>query len=146
MHNAVVCTEDAPFFESENVTRAALEATYIGPLQLDTLKAVCAVWPRGTLDENLRTPLATDTPVLLLSGDADPITPPRFAELASARMEHSKRLVGRNQGHGQLTRTCVPEIMAEFVESASFEGIDDGCLDQRQFAMPFFLDFTGPAP
>lgn len=148
MHNAVVCTEDAPFFESENVTREALESTYIGPVQLEALTAMCEVWPQGVRDENLRTPLATDTPVLLLSGGDDPITPPEFAELAAVSMTNHKFLTGRDQGHGQLTRTCIPEAMANFVERASFGWYEEAkkCVKRRQFAMPFFLDFTGPAP
>lgn len=145
MHNSVVCAEDAPFFDDEDVSREELDSTYIGPLQLEALRAMCAVWPKGVLDPNLRQPLATDRPVLLLSGTADPITPPRFAELAALEMSNKLLLEGTNQGHGQLTRTCIPRIMAEFVDSAAFADIDQDCLE-RQFAMPFFLDFTGPAP
>ena len=76
MHNAVVCTEDAPYFAGEQISRDALDATYIGPLQLDALKTICSVWPRGALDKDFKTPLASDLPVLLLSGEADPVTPP----------------------------------------------------------------------
>jgi hypothetical protein len=36
--------------------------------------------------------------------------------------------------------------MAEFVESASVADLDEDCLKERQFAMPFFLDFAGPSP
>src|SRR5690606_16768192 len=148
MHNAVVCTEDAPFFEGEEVTREMLEATYIGPMQLEALEAMCEVWPEGVRDDTLRMPLATDAPVLLLSGDADPITPPEFAELAAVAMSRHEHLVGSDQGHGQLTRTCIPEALAKFVEAASFEWVEEtrSCMEERQFAMPFFLDFTGPAP
>ena len=149
MHNAVVCTEDAPFFDGERVEREALEATYIGPVQLDALEAMCAVWPAGVMDGGLRTPVATDKPVLLLSGDADPITPPRFAELAAVEMRNRVLLVGTDQGHGQAARTCIPEIMADFIDAASVDAIDEAdreCVATRQFAMPFFLDYTGPAP
>lgn len=146
MHNAVVCTEDAPFYARDAVDREALEATYIGPVQLDALEAICSVWPRGVLDDGLDRPLATDKPVLLLSGDADPITPPRFAELAAKEMRNSRHLVGTDQGHGQAARTCIPEIMADFVATASVEHLDVACLATRQFAMPFFLDYTGPSP
>jgi pimeloyl-ACP methyl ester carboxylesterase len=146
MHNAVMCTEDAPFFSHEGVGRKELEATYMGAVQLDGIEAICSVWPRGVLDDDLRTPLATDLPVLLLSGDADPITPPRFADMAAAELSNSRHLKGIDQGHGQAGRTCIPEIMAEFVESASVDELDEACLAERQFAMPFFLDFAGPSP
>ena len=145
MHNAIVCTEDAPFF-ARGVDREAIDATYMGAMQLDALEAACSVWPRGVLDDDLGRPLATDKPVLLLSGDADPITPPEFAELAAVELTNSRHLVGTDQGHGQAARTCIPEIMAEFIASAGFDALDEACLAERQFAMPFFLDFTGPSP
>ncbi len=145
MHNAVICTEDAPLFE-QAIDRQALDATYMGTMQMDALQATCDIWPAGVLHEDLTTPLDTDTPVLLLSGDADPITPPEFAELAAVDMEASLHLVGADQGHGQAARTCIPEIMADFVATASVEDLDEDCLSERQFAMPFFLDFTGPSP
>jgi pimeloyl-ACP methyl ester carboxylesterase len=146
MHNSVVCTEDAPFFEDEDVSREQLEATYMGAVQLDALEAMCSAWPRGILDDDLRLPLETDLPVLLLSGDADPITPPEFAEMAAAGLSNSRHLTGRDQGHGQAGRTCIPEIMAAFIDTASVENLDEECLAERQFAMPFFLDYTGPSP
>ncbi|MEX2496392.1 MAG: alpha/beta hydrolase [Woeseia sp.] len=146
MHNAVVCTEDAPFFSRERISRESLEATYIGAVQLDALTTMCSVWPRGVLHADFREPLETDIPVLLLSGDADPVTPPRFAEMAAVRMSNSRHLVGVDQGHGQAARTCIPEIMSAFIDSASLADLDEDCLVERQFAMPFFLDYTGPSP
>jgi pimeloyl-ACP methyl ester carboxylesterase len=146
MHNAVMCTEDAPFFDDQGVSREELEATYMGAVQLDGIEAICSVWPRGVLDQDLRSALATDLPVLLLSGDADPITPPHFAEMAAVKLTNSRHLTGLDQGHGQAGRTCIPEIMAAFVETASVRDLDEPCLAERQFAMPFFLDYAGPSP
>ena len=144
MHNAVVCTEDAPFFARENVERDALDATYIGPVQLDALEAICSVWPAGILDDQFRTPLSTDVPVLLLSGEADPITPPRYAELAAVDFSNARLLTGHKQGHGLAPRGCMPDVIAEFVETADPQSLEVDCLE-RLFAMPFFLDFAGPS-
>jgi pimeloyl-ACP methyl ester carboxylesterase len=107
---------------------------------------MCSEWPRGILDDDLRLPLETDIPVLLLSGDADPITPPGFAAMAATRLSNSRHLIGLGQGHGQAGRTCIPEIMAAFVDAASVTELDESCLAERQFAMPFFLEYTGPSP
>lgn len=145
MHNAVTCTEDAPFFAGEGISDEDLAATYIGPVIRDALQAMCSVWPAGIMDDNLKDPLSTDIPVLLLSGEADPITPPAFAELAAVGFDNKLHHVGALQGHGQAPRGCVPDVMAEFVESGQTGELDTGCLD-RQFAMPFFLDYSGPAP
>ncbi len=144
MHNAVVCTEDAPYFAGENVSRDALDATYIGPVQLDALEAMCAVWPKGVLDENFKKPVSSEVPVLLLSGEVDPITPPDYAELAAVDFANARLITGKRQGHGQAPRGCVPNIIADFVAAADVQSLDVDCLE-RLYAMPFFLDFAGPA-
>ena len=89
--------------------------------------------------------LATDIPVLLLSGDADPITPPRYADLAMVDLENARHLVGRHQGHGQIAVGCTRRIVANFIDTADLDSIETDCLE-RSFVMPFFLDFSGPAP
>ena len=143
MHNAVVCTEDTPFYGDVDV--GPLEKTYIGPMMTEALEASCSVWPAGVIDDELRTPLKTDTPVLLLSGNADPVTPPYFADLAAVDLGNARHLIGVNQGHGLAGEGCLPDIVGRFVESASIDELDTDCMS-RLYAMPFFLDFAGPAP
>ena len=148
MHNAVVCTEDTPFYDGVSVSRDELESTYIGPMMVEALEAICSVWPAGVLDADFKTALKTDKPVLLLSGDADPVTPPHFADLAAVDLENKKHLSGLHQGHGQAGTGCMPEVMGRFIESLSvaYEELDpDECL-KRRYAMPFFLNFSGPRP
>lgn len=147
MHNAVICTEDAPFFAAENVTTEALRATYIGPVQLEALDAMCSVWPAGIMDDGFKSPVSSDQPVLLLSGETDPVTPPQNAILAAVDFGNAIHLTGARQGHGQAPRGCMPDIIGRFVESASVAAADlqTTCFD-RVYAMPFFLSFAGPAP
>lgn len=145
MHNSVMCTEDVPFFDESAIDYDALAASYIGPEQVQALRAICSVWPTGPIDPGFHEPLATDIPVLLLSGDADPITPPRYAELAKTELGNAVHLVGINQGHGQAAVGCLPSIIGDFVATADPGQIESDCL-KRSFAMPFFLDFGGPTP
>jgi pimeloyl-ACP methyl ester carboxylesterase len=148
MHNAVVCTEDAPFYDGDSVSRDELELTYIGPMMVEALNAICSVWPAGVIDPDFKTAVKTHKPVLLLSGDADPITPPHFADLAAVDFENKKHLTGLHQGHGQAGTGCMPDVMALFIETLSVadEDLDpDKCL-LRRHAMPFFLNFSGPRP
>ncbi len=143
MHNSVVCTEDTPFYA--DIDNGALERTYIGPVMTEALQASCSVWPAGIIDEDFRTALNTDKPVLLLSGTADPITPPYFAELAAVDLGNARHLIGKNQGHGLAGQGCMPDIVGRFVESASVNELETDCME-RLYALPFFLDFAGPAP
>ncbi len=145
MHNAVMCTEDIPFIDFAAVDQAAIDASYLGPLQLEAIRTMCSIWPQGPMDDDLLTPLSTDTPVLLLSGEADPITPPRYAELAAVDLTNAWLLTGVNQGHGLGAVGCMPRVIGRFVEAARLEdGVAD-CLGDA-FAMPFFLDYSGPMP
>ena len=107
--------------------------------------AMCSVWPAGVIDDGFKTPVSSNVPVLLLSGEADPVTPPAYAELAAVDLENARHLIGRKQGHGQAPRGCMPDIIGEFVDSASVDDLETDCLE-RLHAMPFFLDFSGPAP
>jgi pimeloyl-ACP methyl ester carboxylesterase len=145
MHNAVVCTEDLPFVDKEAIGREALEHTYIGAVQSDALDAICSVWPRGIMDADFKTPVVSDVPVLLLSGEADPITPPYFADQVAATLGNVRHLTGARQGHGQVLRGCMPDIIGRFIATASIVALREECF-ARVFAMPFFLDFSGPAP
>lgn len=145
MHNAVVCTEDLPYIDGTAIGRHALEQTYIGPMQADALQAICSVWPRGVIDDDFKLALVSDKPVLLLSGEADPITPPHYAEQVAVTLGNVKHLTGLRQGHGQVMRGCMPDIVGRFVDNARIADLEEDCFN-RVFAMPFFLDFSGPSP
>jgi len=145
MHNAVMCTEDVPFYDKSTIDYDGIEASYMGMFQLDALDAICSIWPAGPIDDGFKEPLASNLPVLLLSGDADPITPPRYAELAAVDLENATLLIGKDQGHGQIGVGCTSGLVADFIESADPAAIDASCLE-RSFVMPFFLDFSGPKP
>lgn len=145
MHNAVMCTEDMPFLDRTKIDFDGIAASYMGTFQLDALEAICREWPRGSIDAKFKVPLATDIPFLLLSGDADPITPPRYAEMAAIELTNATHLIGKHQGHGQLGVGCMSRIVADFVRTADPAAIDAQCME-RNFVMPFFIDFSGPAP
>ena len=145
MHNAVMCTEDMPFLDHTTIDYPAIDASYMGSFQLEALEAMCEVWPAGPIDDEFKVPLASNLPFLLLSGDADPITPPRYAELAAVDLGNALHLIGRHQGHGQIAVGCTSNLVADFVAAADPGAIDDACME-RNFIMPFFLDFSGPAP
>lgn len=145
MHNAIVCTEDAPFYALTAAQRAALTDTYMGSLQVDLLQTLCGFWPQGVIAENFKQPVVSDKPVLLLSGAADPVTPPANAEQVATTLSNSRMLVAPGQGHGIANRGCVPRVLADFYTSATPDKLDAGCVAELEPA-PFFVRFTGPNP
>jgi pimeloyl-ACP methyl ester carboxylesterase len=146
MHNTVVCTEDVPFYpRPESIDRDALRQTFLGVEQLDALLGLCEVWPRGPIDPDFHLPLETDTPVLLLSGGNDPVTPPSYADEARKGMGHSLHVILKDLGHGQIAAPCVDEVLARFLDRASVDGLDVSCTQQVR-PMPFFTSLSGPQP
>ena len=145
MQNSVICSEDVPFFASSGIDRTAISRTYQGTDQLDALLEICKLWPRGAVDADLHSPLRSDIPTLLLSGEADPVTPPADAERAARGLTRHRHLVLSGEGHGQVATGCVPRLMAEFLDAAAPEKLDAACLERHSPA-PFFVSMTGPAP
>ena len=145
MQNSVICSEDEPLFAAANIDRQRIAQTYQGADQLDGLAEICKLWPRGPVDPDLHDPLRSDIPTLLLSGDADPVTPPDDAARAALGLAHHRNLVLPGEGHGQLATGCVPRLMADFLDDARPETLDTSCLDSHQPA-PFFVSSAGPAP
>ncbi len=141
MHNSVICTEDAPYFGELDV--AALEETYIGPQQAQSLVTICESWPVGPMDEDLREPLTVDVPTLILSGEEDPITPPEYGDMADQALPNSLHLVGGGQGHGVIGRGCFARLASEFIDAGSLDGLETACVD-RLTHPSFFLNLMGP--
>ncbi|HEX6992948.1 MAG TPA: alpha/beta hydrolase [Gammaproteobacteria bacterium] len=142
MHNSVVCTEDVPFYPTVGVH----EDTYLGTSVVEALEAICDIWPATRADAEVKRPLEFDGPVLLLSGELDPVTPPRYAaQVVAAGLSNAKHIVVDGQGHGIAGVGCAPRLIARFLETASVDAVDASCL-LREPPVPFFLSATGPAP
>ncbi|HSN16710.1 MAG TPA: alpha/beta hydrolase [Gammaproteobacteria bacterium] len=145
MSASVVCTEDAPFIPADPEQGKHLQDTYLGPSSMDILVKSCDVWPRGVMAPDFKQPVVSAKPVLLLSGEDDPITPPADAEHASQTLSNSLSLVTPGQGHGNIFRGCIPRIAADFVDAGTVKGLDTACVkDMKPF--PFFVSFSGPKP
>lgn len=145
MQNSVICSEDEPLFATSQIDRERLSRTYQGSDQLDALAEICKVWPRGPVDSDLHSVLRSDIPTLLLSGEADPVTPPDDADRAAQGLARHRNLVLSGEGHGQIGTWCVPKLMADFLDDAKPELLDAACLDRHRPA-PFFVALTGPSP
>ncbi len=87
----------------------------------------------------------SDIPTLLISGGADPVTPPVYAGQVAAGLSHSRHLVVPGFGHGVISVGCMPRLAAEFIRSADPAALDATCLDEVQ-PPPFFVSFAGPRP
>ena len=141
MQYSVICSEDADLL----VPRPQDADTILGTHMIEALKAVCSVWPKGARPADFHQPLKTSTPVLLLAGQYDPVTPPRYAEEVAAGLPNARVLVLKGQGHSVMATGCMPQLVKHFVEKLDPKTLDAKCLDQLQ-PTPIFIDFNGATP
>ncbi len=140
---AVTCSEDAPLIDTAEA--ASIQAgTSFGDFSQRFL-TICANWPRAEMAADFREPLISDIPTLLLSGAADPVTPPEYAEQVAAGLGNSRHLIIPGFGHGVIGAGCTPRVVAEFIRTADPAALDTTCLDELE-PPPFFVSFTGPTP
>ncbi|MDZ7789102.1 MAG: alpha/beta hydrolase [Xanthomonadales bacterium] len=138
---AVGCSEDWPVWP-ENTDHSE---TLLGNSMGELYAQVCQWWPAGDTPRDFHQPFDADVPVLLLSGELDPVTPPEYGEEAAEQFSDSRHLVANGRGHIVLTTPCMSSIATEFVREADVEDLDTECMD-RIGHEPFFLDLLGPAP
>lgn len=141
MHLSVSCSEDVDRLQIRNEDAGRL----LGNQLVALIKAQCAAWPHAPRPADFNEPLTTDVPMLVLSGELDPVTPPRYGEQVLAGKSRARHLVGTGQGHILIHRGCMPRLAAQFIERLDPAGLDASCLDTLG-PTPFFLDFNGAAP
>lgn len=144
MSYSVLCTEDYPYFDNHLIEQMKQD-TYYGDLQIRALDEICAIWPQGVVPSKFKQPVIAEMPVLLLSGEDDPVTPPENADQVAQGLSNSLSIVVRGQGHNVINRGCLPDVAFRFIEAGSVENLDLSCI-QTIRAAPFFINANGTAP
>jgi len=132
MHFSVVCSEEYDGMLKD--TTPPLASNDFGALHKQMYLKVCKNWPRSTVPPEFYTTPTTATPVLLLSGGIDPVTPPgHAAQVAKALGAKTRHIVLDKSGHGMLTQTCLSEVAANFINAKTEQeslNVDATCVMQ----------------
>ena len=124
---AILCSEDVPFIAAEDLA-AASHDTLLEGVFVEGILASCSVWPRLQVSEDDKRPVESDVPVLLVSGQVDPVTPASDAESAGQGLAHSLHLVLPGIGHFGMFPGCSARLVEDFVQRGSVEGLDGSCV------------------
>jgi len=133
MQMAVICSEDADSL----VTRAEDADTVLGNRMVEGMAAMCDAWPKGVKPSDFNTSLKGDLPVLILTGEFDPVTPPSYGEVIAKGLPKSRWLDLKGQGHNVIGAGCMPKLFAQFIEKADAKALDAKCLDKLAYVPPF---------
>ncbi|MFT3790643.1 MAG: alpha/beta hydrolase [Rudaea sp.] len=142
MQASVICSEDADLLKPDpNDANTLLDSSSL----TDAIAAMCAVWPHGATPADFHAPLKSDKPILVLEGELDPVTPPRYGEQVMQGLSNAKLIVARGQGHNVIGRGCIPKLVDEFVEKLNPKMLDAKCVDALG-PVPALVDFNGASP
>ena len=134
MQMSVICTEDA----DSMVGRTEDAETVLGNRMVEAMAAMCQAWPKGEKPADFNTALKGDLPVLVLTGEFDPVTPPRYGEqIANKGLPKARWLDLKGQGHNVIGAGCMPKLFAQFIEQADAKALDAKCLDKLAYVPPF---------
>ncbi len=142
MYLSVICAEDTARIAPDEISKAT-QGTYVGDVFVRQTKRYCDLWKAATVPASYFEPVSATQPVLLLSGQLDPATPPRWGQLAASRLSQSLHVVVPGVGHGVSTVGCGPKLVAEFLDHPKPVELDVTCLTEHDEAA-LFTRFTGP--
>ncbi len=141
---SVLCSEDVPRITDEEA-ESEVRGTFLGRSEIDTWRQMCAKWPRGPLPTEVDQVRPLQIPALILSGDLDPVTPPRWGEAMKAHFPGARHIVVPGAGHNTSMTGCMPDLIAEFIDQGSAAGLDTQCVRTVR-RPPFVIDPSGTAP
>lgn len=142
-HLTIMCSEELPRMAADEIERE-MKSGFLGRAFFETYENACGVWPKAPPPAIYSEKVSSNAPALILSGEVDPITPPRWGEVMAGALPNSLHLVASESGHGVATQGCAPELIEQFIDNADFKQIDGACLDD--ISRPsFFVDASGPS-
>lgn len=141
MQYSVICSEDGDQVKAD----ASDHGTVLGSVITDGMAAACEVWPKGQVPADFNQPLRGAIPTLVLEGEFDPVTPPRYGEEVVKTLDNARLLVLRGQGHNVIGAGCMPKVLDQFVDNLQPKSLDSKCLDQLSYT-PAFTSFNGWEP
>jgi pimeloyl-ACP methyl ester carboxylesterase len=132
MQLSVLCTEDTELRVNPDDANTLMGSDFVA-----FMLAQCEAWPKGERPEDFRVPLSGSVPVLALSGELDPVTPPRYGDAVIASLPNGRHLVAPGQGHNVIGTGCLPKLFAQFLESGNAKSLDAECLKRLSATPPF---------
>ena len=132
---SVQCHEEVPFTSAQAIADGLegydrIADAFDGASNLgDFMLEVCEIWDSGMAAAVENEPVVSEIPTLVLAGEYDPNTPPRWGAAAADGLPNSVFVEFPGLGHGtSIADDCPLSITFAFL-NAPTEALDAGCVD-----------------
>ncbi len=130
MFLSVTCPEDVAFMALSDVAKESAN-TFLGDARFREQQAACRVWNVKAVDRAFLDPIRSDVPVLMISGEDDPATPPRYGAEALRYLPNGRQVIAPHAGHFTGSN-CVDSIKRQFLGTYDVRSLDITCLTAAQ--------------
>ncbi|HYR07266.1 MAG TPA: alpha/beta hydrolase, partial [Longimicrobium sp.] len=122
---SVICSEDMPRITEADIVEQT-RGTFLGDVRVRTQRAACAEWPRRPLPSGYSDPVVSSVPALLISGAYDPVTAPRWANVAGETLRNHLHVV--IPGGHTANNPCVDRMVIDLMNRGGVQGLDTSCV------------------
>jgi pimeloyl-ACP methyl ester carboxylesterase len=135
---SVTCAEDVPFIDQEEAAKLNAGNPF-GNYRVFQQTRACGMWPRGEIPADFLQPVRSNAPVLIFSGNMDPVTPPKYGEEVARYLPNSRHVIIPEAAHGVDGLTdpgCIDRIAIDFLDKGDAKNLDVSCAE-RMARPPF---------
>ncbi|MSP40592.1 MAG: alpha/beta fold hydrolase [Deltaproteobacteria bacterium] len=137
VYYSVTCGESVAAISEAEIGQES-QNTFLGDYRIRRHHQACEAWPRGALDPDIGQPVASTSPILMLSGDSDPATPMSLGKEAMKFLPNARQIILRNTPHS-YTSECARSMIAVFISRGEANAVDASCA-ARQRRPPFVTE------
>ncbi len=138
---SIWCGEEMPFEDAGRVEAQTLPVLGLGGIDERTASvAMCRAWNVSPADKREALAVMSDVPVLVLSGEYDPDTPPAWARAMMPGLSHARVVLFAGRSHGAGFNRCGAQIETAFLRDPT------GVLNADCAAALPGADFSHDAP
>lgn len=121
-----MCPEGVARIRTDEIKSTATTDVFDEYMISGAIKA-CQQWPLGQLPADYFASIKSQAPVLILSGEIDPVTPPVWGDEIGRHLPNSLHLKMAGIAHGPFP-DCAAQIMTRFLETGDLKIADTSCL------------------
>jgi pimeloyl-ACP methyl ester carboxylesterase len=135
---SITCSEDLDRI-TPGERAAEAQGTLLGDYRGQQQADACTLWPHAKLPASHFAPGKLAIPALLISGDADPVTPPQWADSIKRFLPEARHVVFPTGGHVPVGTPCAVALEVQFILTGETGGLDVACaatLTRPPFKLP----------
>jgi pimeloyl-ACP methyl ester carboxylesterase len=128
MRFSMYCSEQINYADQKLIDKQNEIFPYLAGYRFNNVDhPICSCWNVKSVDPVAKTPVYSNIPVLLSSGDTDPYCRPFYNDLIHNYMPNSQRLLFTDKTHGPLLNTRAgDELLGIFLNNPAKKVVPDG--------------------